>query len=64
MDWVDATFVAAILAYAAVAVWFVRQSKKNNPQDYTNKHILEIELWIISIFIITAMQKVTILIAR
>lgn len=64
MDWIDATSVLAILACAAVAVWFIwRRKKENNPQDYTNKHILVIELWIISIFIITVMQKVTILIA-
>lgn len=63
MDWIDATSVLAILACVAVAVWFIwRRKKENNPQDYTNKHILVIELWIISIFIIAVMQKVTILI--
>ncbi len=63
MDWIDATSVLAILACVAVTVWFIwRRKKENNPQDYTNKHILVIELWIISIFIIAVMQKVTILI--
>ena len=63
MEWIDVTSVLAILACAAVAVWFTwRRKKENNPQDYTNKHILVIELWIISIFIIAVMQKVTILI--
>lgn len=63
MDWIDATSVLAILACVAATVWFIwRRKKENNPQDYTNKHILVIELWIISIFIIAVMQKVTILI--
>ena len=63
MEHIDATSIILILTYIAAAVWLVWRSKKNNPQDYANKHILAIELWINSIFIIIAMQKVTILIA-
>lgn len=64
MDWIDVTSVLAILACAVAIAWFIwRRKKENNPQDYTNKHILVIELWIISIFLMIVMRKVTVLIA-
>ena len=64
MHWIDLTSILAILAYVATATWFIWQRKKEkNPQDYISRHILMIELWIISIFIMTVMRKVNILIA-
>ncbi len=64
MSWMDLSLILAILAYVAAAVWFIWQCRKGKkPQDYVSRHILTIELWIISIFIMTVMRKVTILIA-
>lgn len=63
VNWVDSSSIFAVLAYVAAAAWFIWQCRKEkNPQDYVSRHILTIELWIISIFIMTVMRKVTILI--
>lgn len=64
MEWLDITSVFAILAYVTIAILFVLRSKKEkNPQNYVRMHLLIIELWILSIFVVMAMRKITILIA-
>ena len=64
MEWIDVTLILVILAYAITIAWFTwRRKKEKNPQDYIGKHILTIELWIISIFLMIVMRKVTVLIA-
>lgn len=63
MSWINANLIIGLIACGA-AIWAIRKyEKENNPQHYVKKHILTIELWIILIFIINVMQKVTILIA-
>lgn len=61
----DITSVIALFAYLAIAALYIQRWKKGekNPQDYIRTHILVIELWVISFFIMTVMRKVTILIA-
>lgn len=64
MEWIDVTLILVILAYVITIAWFIwRRKKEKNPQDYIGKHILTIELWIISIFLMIVMRKVTVLIA-
>lgn len=64
MEWLDITSAFAILAYVTIAILFVLRSKKEkNPQNYVRMHLLIIELWILSIFVVMAMRKITILIA-
>lgn len=64
MRYVDITTILAALFYAIAATWIIwRSRKEKNPQDHIHKHILTIETWIIAIFVIAVMQKVTILIA-
>lgn len=64
MEWIDVTLILVILAYVITIAWFTwRRKKEKNPQDYIGKHILTIELWIISIFLMIVMRKVTVLIA-
>lgn len=64
MKLINITLITSLFAYAATAVWLIwRYKKEKNPQDYIRKQILTIELWIIAIFIMAVMRKVTILIA-
>lgn len=64
MKWLDITSAFAILAYVTIAILFVLRSKKEkNPQNYVRTHLLIIELWVLSIFVVMAMRKITILIA-
>ena len=64
MDSLDITLIILLFVYAggsALYIW--RYTNEKNPQDYIRRHILTIELWIISIFLMTVMRKITILIA-
>lgn len=64
MKYINITPLLTTLLYAIAATWITwRSGKEKNPQDYISKHILTIELWIMAIFAIAAMQKMTILIA-
>lgn len=64
VDSIDITSIVSLFVYAVGATWCIwRYKKEKNPQDYIRKHILTIELWIIAIFFMTVMRKVTILIA-
>lgn len=64
MGSVDITSIISLFVYAVASAWLIwRYKREKNPQDYLRQHILTIELWILAIFLITTMRKVTILIA-
>ena len=64
MEWMDIMSAIVILAYITIAILVILRSKKEkNPQNYISRHLLIIELWILSIFVVMAMRKITILIA-
>ena len=63
MNPINITSIISLFVYAVASAWFIwRYKKEKNPQNYIRRHILTIELWIIALFLMTVMRKVTILI--
>ncbi len=60
MEWIDITRWVAVFLYVVLRIRYFLECKKENPQDYTNKKLLRIEMWIIVILILIALNKISI----
>lgn len=63
MEWIDITRWVAVALYTAITVYYciqLKKEKKDNPHSNIGIRLLTIQIWIILIFIILAMKKISI----
>ena len=63
MNFKDITRIIGICLYVIFAIYFVIEWKKKSPHEYQNKQLLRIELWTLLIFMMSLMNKITVLIS-